>query len=137
MLLTKPTIFADEIVLKSIDWLENFPWNKENAVLNGQDKYEICLNVKDFGAEEIQIKTSDGLLIIEARRDEKKGDFGCVSMHFVRKYRLPEGCILEEVRSRLSPEGLLVVTAPRKDVMKQDKVIPVSHQDKKKYCSKL
>ncbi|KOB78327.1 19.8 kDa small heat shock protein [Operophtera brumata] len=133
----RPTVFGDELILKSIDWLENVPWGKDNSVLEQKDKYEVSINVKDFTPEEIQVNTSDGLLIVEAKHDEKKDDFGYISRHFVRKYHLPEGCIHEEVQSRLSPEGVLVVTAPRKAVVKQDTIIPVSHVVKKKCTSKL
>lgn len=129
----RPSIFGDEIILKSIDWLENFPWGKDNTIQHQQHKYEIVLNVKDFAPEEIKIKTADGQLIIEAKHDEKKDAYGMISRHFVRKYRLPEGCLLAEVQSRLSPEGVLVVTAPREPSLRQDTIIPVAHVDKK--CS--
>lgn len=133
----RPSMFVDEVILKSMDWLEGTPWGKDNSVLDQKDKYEVILNVKDFTPDEIQIKTTDGLLIIEAKHDEKKDDFGYISRHFIRKYRLPEDCIIEEVQSILSSQGVLVVTAPRKTVIKQDTIIPVSHVDMKKCSSKL
>lgn len=127
----KPTVFGDEVVLRSIDWLENFPWLQDNTTKTCKDKYEIFLCVKDFTPEEISVKTSDGLVIVEGTHDERKDEHGFISRHFVRKYRMPEGCNLDRVQSRLTPDGVLVVSAPREIVLKQDTVIPVSRLDSK------
>lgn len=132
----RPSIISDEIILKSIDWLENFPWGKQNTVQNQQLSYKISLNVKDFAPEEIEIKTTGGQLIIEAKHDEKKDDYGIVSRRFVRKYRLPEDCLIAEIQSILSPDGVLNVTVPRKPLPRQNTIIPVSDLNKRS-CSKL
>lgn len=127
----KSTTYGDEIVLQSIDWLENFPWMQEGGIKTGKDKYEICLNVKDFGPKEISVKTADGFIVIEGKHEEKKDELGFISRHFVRRYALPEECSAEKVESRLSHGGVLTITAPRIQVVKRDTVIPVAHESSK------
>ncbi|CAK1546684.1 unnamed protein product [Leptosia nina] len=78
--------FGDEIVLRSIDWLENFPWRNECTVRTENNKYEIHMNVKDFGPEDISIKTCNGFIIVEGKQEEKKDEYGYISRHFVRRY---------------------------------------------------
>lgn len=132
----KPTSYGDEIVLQSIDWLENFPWMQEGGIKTAKDKYEICLHIKDFGPTEITVKTADGFIVVEGKHEEKKDELGFISRHFVRRYPLPQECIPEKVVSRLSHDGVLTITAPRKQVVKRDTVIPVTH-DNSKVKSKL
>lgn len=124
---TKP-IFGDEIVLRSIDWLENFPWRNETTVKTEKDKYEIRLHLKSFTPEEISVKIQDGFIVIEGKHDEKQDEEGFISRHFVRRYAIPEDCRIEAIQSRMSSEGILVISAPRKPVVRRDTVIPVSHE---------
>lgn len=124
---TKP-LFGDEIVLRSIDWLENFPWRNEVSIKKEKDKYRICLQAKDFAPDELSVKTVDGFIVVEGKHEEKKDADGYISRHFVRRYALPEGCRPESVESRLSPDGVLIITAPRKTGSRRDTVIPVSHE---------
>ncbi|XP_050357205.1 protein lethal(2)essential for life-like [Nymphalis io] len=124
---TKP-LFGDEMVLRSIDWLENFPWRNETTIKKDKDKYRICLHAKDFSPDEITVKTVDGFIVVEGKHEEKKDEDGYISRHFVRRYTLPEGCRPESVESRLSSDGILTIIAPRKPVVRRDTVIPVSHE---------
>ncbi|XP_013193352.1 protein lethal(2)essential for life [Amyelois transitella] len=124
--------FGDELVLRSIDWLENLPWRQENNVRNQKDKYEVTLLVKDFAPEDISVRTADGHVVIECKHEERKDEHGYISRRFTRKYALPDDCRPEDVVSTLSSDGLLTVTAPRQLRMRQDTVIPVTHDNKAK-----
>lgn len=123
----KPSL-GDEVLLRSIDWLENFPWRQEGNIKTERDKYEICLHVCDFGPKEISVKTADGFIVVEGKHDEKKDEYGTISRHFVRRYAIPEECIADKVESKLSSDGILTITAPKKPVEQKDIVIPVSHE---------
>ncbi|XP_046974205.1 protein lethal(2)essential for life-like [Vanessa cardui] len=125
---TAKPLFGDEMVLRSIDWLENFPWRNEATIKKEKDKYSICLHAKDFSPDDITVKTADGFIVVEGKHEEKKDEDGYISRHFVRRYALPEGCKPESVESRLSSDGILTITAPRKPVVRRDTVIPVSHE---------
>lgn len=124
---TKP-LFGDEVVLRSIDWLENLPWRNDSTVKTEKDKYKIYLHVKDFAPEEITVKTIDGYIVVEGKHEEKKDEDGLISRQFVRKYALPEGTRPESVESKLSSDGILTITAARKPVVRKDTIIPVSHE---------
>lgn len=133
MLFLRPSSFGDEVVLDSIDWMENFPWRQETGVRKKNDVYEICLWVKDFGPKEISVKINNGFIVVEGKHEEKKDDQGYISRHFVRKFVLPEDSVAHKVESILSPDGLLTITAPRMTVAKRDTVvIPVTHESKVK-----
>nr|APX61063.1 heat shock protein 18.6 [Antheraea pernyi] len=124
--LIKPLNFGDEITLRSIDWLENYPWREENTVKTEYDKYVINLAVKDFAPDEIKVKTADGTIIVEGKHEERQDEHGFVSRQFKRKYKLPVGCQLENAISKLSHDGILMITVPRS--LEQDTIIPVSHE---------
>lgn len=79
-----------------------------------KDKFQINLDVQHFSPEEISVKTADGYIIVEGKHEEKKDEHGYVSRQFVRRYALPEGTSPDAVESRLSSDGVLSITAPRK-----------------------
>ncbi|KAJ0171106.1 hypothetical protein K1T71_013305 [Dendrolimus kikuchii] len=122
----KPLIFADDIVLRSIDWLGNYPWRHENLVRNEKEKFEITLVVKDFTPKEISVKTADGYIVVEGKHEEKQDEYGYIARQFMRRYLVPEGCRPEDVKSTLSPDGILTITAPRNPVVKQNTVCKVN-----------
>lgn len=131
------SLFGDEITLRSIDWLENFPWRNGSSVRAENGKYEITLHLQDFKPEEITIKTCDGYIIVKGRHEERKDEYGYVSRQFVRRYAIPEGCCPESVESKLSSNGVLTITALRESMVKCDTVIPVSHEGLNTVKSKL
>lgn len=118
--------FGDEVVLRSIDWLENFPWRQDSGSVK-KDKFEVRFNVKGFAPEEISVKTADGYIVVEAFHDEKQDEYGYISRKLVRRYPLPDECVKEDAVCKLSSDGILTVTAPRK-VVKNNTVIPVTHE---------
>lgn len=118
--------FGDEIVLRSIDWLENFPWRQDNGSITNDNKYMVSFNVKGFSPEEISVKTADGFIVVEASHDEKKDGHGYISRKLIRRYPLPDECVKEDVVCKLS-DDILTVTAPRK-LVKNNTVIPVTHE---------
>ncbi|VVC89255.1 unnamed protein product [Leptidea sinapis] len=121
-------LFGDEIVLRSVDWLENLPWRNGNAVNSENDKYEIRLNLRDFTPEEISVKTSNGFIVVEGKHDEKKDEHGFISRKFVRRYSLPEGCAPDNVKSKLTANRVLIITVPIQLKEKGDIEIKVAHE---------
>lgn len=133
MLLLRPSTFGDEVVLDSIDWVENFPWRQETGLRKKNDEYEICLRAKDFEPKEISVKIYDGFIVVEGKHEEKKDELGYISRHFVRRIALPEDSVADKVESILSSDGHLTITAPRRPMAKRDTVvIPVTHESKVK-----
>ncbi|CAH0403549.1 unnamed protein product [Chilo suppressalis] len=120
--------FGDEIVLRSIDWLENFPWRQENQISVIKDKFVIKVNVKGFKSEEITVKVVDGYVVIKAYHEEKRDEYGYISRKFVRRFPLPDECVKDKLESRMTGDGVLTISAP-KHFAKNDTVIPVKHEN--------
>lgn len=92
-----------------------------------KDKFQINLDMQHFSPEEITVKTADGYIVIEGKHEEKKDEHGFVSRQFVRRYSLPEGASPESVVSQLSADGVLTVTAPRKEIEKPgERIVPIT-----------
>ncbi|XP_026733878.1 protein lethal(2)essential for life-like [Trichoplusia ni] len=92
------------------------------------DKLQINLDVQHFAPEEISVKTADGYIVVEGKHEEKKDEHGFISRQFVRRYQLPEGAAPENVESRLSSDGVLTITAPRKvpEAIKGERKVPIA-----------
>ena len=71
------------------------------------------MNVSHFKPEELNVKTVDNCLVVEAKHEERPDEHGYVYRHFTRRYVLPPGVKAEEVTSKLSADGVLTITAPR------------------------
>lgn len=126
----KPSMFGEETLLQSLDWIESFP-KYENAVKTKHDKYEIYLQVKDYSPEEISVKITEGYIVVEGKHEEKKDDFGYIERQFMRRYPIPKGSITEKINSRLTSDGVLIIIVPRTPVVRKDIVIPVKHEGSK------
>ncbi|XP_035456996.2 protein lethal(2)essential for life-like [Spodoptera frugiperda] len=99
-----------------------------SSIKTDGDKFQINLDVQHFAPDEISVKTADGYVVVEAKHEEKKDDHGFISRQFVRRYALPEGTTPETVESRLSSDGVLTITAPRKipDAIKGERKVPIA-----------
>lgn len=86
-----------------------------STVQADKDKFHVILDVQQFKPEEINVKVVDKCVVVEAKHGEKQDDHSWVSRQFVRKYLIPEQCDIDQVTSTLSSDGVLSITAPRKD----------------------
>lgn len=86
-----------------------------STVKADKDKFQVILDVQQFKPDEINVKVVDKCVIVEAKHEEKQDEHGWISRQFVRKYMIPEQCNIDEVSSSLSSDGVLTITAPRKD----------------------
>ncbi|GAB1863170.1 Protein lethal(2)essential for life [Camponotus japonicus] len=103
-----------------------------STVKADKDKFQVILDVQQFKPEEINVKVVDKCVIVEAKHEEKQDEHGSISRQFVRKYLIPEQCNIEEVSSSLSSDGVLTITAPRKDKpeTKNERSIKIEHTGK-------
>uniref|UniRef100_A0A2A4J9F7 SHSP domain-containing protein n=1 Tax=Heliothis virescens TaxID=7102 RepID=A0A2A4J9F7_HELVI len=99
-----------------------------SSIKADDDKYQINLDVQHFSPEEISVKTADGYIVVEGKHEEKQDEHGYISRQFVRRYALPEGAAPETVESRLSSDGVLTITAPRKvpEAIKGERKVPIT-----------
>ncbi|XP_065089936.1 protein lethal(2)essential for life-like [Ochlerotatus camptorhynchus] len=84
------------------------------------DKFQINLDVQQFSPEEISVQATDNSIIVEGKHEEKQDEHGCISRHFVRRYVLPAGHDANQIVSRLSSDGILTVSAPKKALPEQE-----------------
>jgi crystallin alpha B len=76
----------------------------------------VILDVQQFSPDEITVKTVDNHVVVEAKHEEKQDEHGYISRHFVRRYVLPPSHDLLNITSTLSSDGVLTITAPKKNV---------------------
>ncbi|CAG7730719.1 unnamed protein product [Allacma fusca] len=87
---------------------------KSEVVTEG-DQQKYCLNVRvgNFSPENVKISLKDRVMTIEAKTEEKSEDGNRrVYQEVSRQFTLPENVDLKEVKSILTPEGVLKIEAP-------------------------
>lgn len=75
---------------------------------NGQKKIQYNFDTRGFKPEDISLKTSDGRLVVSARHLDE-GDSHRVMKEFHRMVAIPEGVNVQDLKSRLSNNGVLQV----------------------------
>jgi HSP20 family molecular chaperone IbpA len=78
----------------------------------------VNLDVQQFKPEEIAVKTVDSegssCIVVEGKHEEKQDEHGFVTRHFVRRYMLPADADGEKIQCKLSSDGILDVSVPKK-----------------------
>lgn len=100
----------------------------------GKDKFQLTIDVHQFSKDEIRVKAREEYVIVEGKQ-EKRTKRGFVMRQFVRKFKLPDGCNPESMESKLSQDGMLTITAPRKvsePELPCETLIPTSYTEPKK-----
>ncbi|XP_011300737.1 protein lethal(2)essential for life-like [Fopius arisanus] len=94
-----------------------------------KDKFQVNLDVQQFTPEEINVKVVGRNVVIDGKHEEKQDEHGFVSRQFTRKYLVPEQCEIDELKSHLSSDGVLTITAPRKKALENanERAIPIIH----------
>jgi len=101
---------------------------KDNSITFDKNQFQASIDVQQFKPEEITVKQSGNTVTIEGKHEEKQDEHGYISRHFVRRYELPEDCDFQKVQSKLSSDGVLSITAPKKPEGQQEeyKTIPIT-----------
>ncbi|KOB77600.1 Small heat shock protein [Operophtera brumata] len=109
------------------------PLKQFSEAMNCQDTandedFQITVDVQHFTPEEIHVKVVNRQVIVEGKHEEKRDQHGYVSRQFVRKYTLPKGYLPDTVQSKLSSDGVLIVSAPKVLPMPSagEKIIPIT-----------
>ncbi|XP_060520889.1 alpha-crystallin A chain-like [Cylas formicarius] len=94
--------------------------DKNTTISHEKDHFQARVDIQQFKPEEVSVKLSDdNTVTVEGKHEERQDDHGFISRHFVRKYVLPEGTDLKKLKSKLSSDGVLSITAPKKQEAKQ------------------
>ncbi|CAG9768149.1 unnamed protein product [Ceutorhynchus assimilis] len=94
---------------------------KDTSITVDKDQFQANIDVQQFTPEEITVKLEDeNSVTVEGKHEEKQDEHGYISRHFVRKYVLPEDCDVKKLQSKLSSDGVLSISAPkRRKITKQ------------------
>jgi len=76
------------------------------------DKFQISLDAKDYKPEDLDVRVEGNTIIITAKQEIQEVG-GVRTRVFEQKFSLPSGVKAELVKSSLTREGMLVITAPR------------------------
>ncbi|XP_076263796.1 uncharacterized protein LOC143198452 [Rhynchophorus ferrugineus] len=80
-----------------------------------KEKFQANIDVQQYKPEEITVKmTGEKTVTIEGKHEESPEN-GYVSRSFVRNFTLPEDCDAQKLQTKLSSEGLLVLSVPMKN----------------------
>merc|ERR1712098_259915 len=91
--------------------------NDEIRVKEDESKMEVSLDTSQYRPDELKVSVDKGVVTVEGKHGEKAEDGSkMVSRMFSRKYTLPADAKSEEVASNLSSDGVLVITAPKKQL---------------------
>ena len=86
----------------------------ESDVKEDSRHWNLCMDVTGFKPEEITIKMTNRDLHLEGKHETNSEDGKHHKlMSFKRHYLLPETINLETLKSKLTPDGVLVVTATK------------------------
>merc|ERR1711931_168722 len=79
-----------------------------------ESKMEVRLDTSQYRPDELKVSVEKGVVTVEGKHEEKAEDGSkMVSRMFSKKYTLPADAKDEDVVSKLSSEGVLIITAPR------------------------
>ncbi|XP_067220396.1 heat shock protein beta-6 [Chanodichthys erythropterus] len=74
--------------------------------------FTVQVDVKHFSPEELLVKVVGDYVVVEGKHEQKKDGSGLVTRQFNRRYRIPNGVDIMALESAMSPEGMLVISAP-------------------------
>jgi len=98
---------------------------------NGQRQAQFQFDTRGFNPDDITIRTENGNKLVVTGKHEDKGEDHHHFREFRRMIAIPEGANLEQMQSRLAPNGVLTIQAPYTPPAIQhtgDKVLPIKHE---------
>merc|ERR1712012_768246 len=127
--------FGEDFFSDKLSKMNLFQDKGDDQIIRVKDddaKFELSLDTHGFRPDEIKVNVAGGVLVVKAKHKEK-GDNKFVLRQFSRKYTLPEGCEATRVNSNLSSDGVLVISAPKRQAIKAaagatNTPIPVTHK---------
>ncbi|KAM3873099.1 heat shock protein beta-6 [Diretmus argenteus] len=74
--------------------------------------FTVHVDVKLFNPEDLMVKVSGDFVEVQGKHEEKKNGPGLITRQFNRRYRIPEGVDTMALESAVSPDGILIISAP-------------------------
>ncbi|XP_034030971.1 heat shock protein beta-6 [Thalassophryne amazonica] len=85
-----------------------------SAEVNSDDgRFTVQVDVKLFNPDELLVKVKGEFVEVQGKHEEKKKDgSGLTTRQFNRRYRIPKGVDTHALESAVSPDGVLIISAP-------------------------
>merc|ERR1712029_513389 len=94
-------------------------------MVNDDSKMEISLDTSGYKPDELKVSAGKGLISVEGKHEEKsEAGHVMVSRQFSKSYSLPPGANPEDVVSNLSQDGVLVISAPKREQIMGNRSVP-------------
>lgn len=99
---------------------------------------QVNLDVQQFKPDQITVKTVDNTVVIEGKHEERQDEHGYISRQFQRRYVLPDNVDPAAVVSALSSDGVLTISAPKKQqsLPQNERMVPIVQTQKPAIKSK-
>ncbi|KAI5625521.1 heat shock protein beta-6 [Silurus asotus] len=81
-------------------------------VVCDQNGFTVQLDVKHFSPEELTVKVTGDYVVVEGKHEQRKDGSGLVTRQFNRRYRIPNEVDALKLECAVSPEKMLLITAP-------------------------
>lgn len=102
----------------------------ETMTEKAAEEFHVSFNLSEFSPEEIQVKLiGDNVLYVEAKHVSKK-DGREVERYFSHYYSIPDNVDIEAIKSTISKDGTLKMTAPvmnKQPPQPTEKILPIDH----------
>ncbi|KAL8596570.1 hypothetical protein ACOMHN_059711 [Nucella lapillus] len=95
-------------------WRQKENFFIDNPVVKGSDgqrQFRLEFDLRQFAAEEVEVRTAGHVLTVQAKHEES-GDRKKAHREYFRQCTIPQGVDPRAILSRLSPSGILSVSAP-------------------------
>ncbi|XP_074594753.1 alpha-crystallin A chain-like [Brevipalpus obovatus] len=101
-----------------------------SEVTNNANQFQVSVDVSSFAPNEISVKAvDDNSIVIEGKHEERPDEHGYISRSFCRRYMLPKDVRVDGVKSSLTADGVLTVSAPKmstESLKPNERNIPIS-----------
>jgi len=97
-----------------------------SEIRSDKKNFNVMLDVQQFQPHELSVKVVDNIIVIEGKHEERPDEHGSVSRNFTRKYNLPDDVWPDSVKSDLSSDGVLTISAQRVDKTNKGNERPIN-----------
>ncbi|XP_041844218.1 heat shock protein beta-6 isoform X2 [Melanotaenia boesemani] len=77
-----------------------------------ENGFTVQVDVKHFNPKDLLVKVIGEFVEVQGKHEEKKDGPGFTTRQFNRRYRIPKGVDTMALESAVSPEGILIISAP-------------------------
>ncbi|XP_067366155.1 heat shock protein beta-6 [Channa argus] len=74
--------------------------------------FTVRVDVKHFNPEDLMVKVIGDFVEVQGKHEEKKDGPGFTTRQFNRRYRIPKEVDTMSLESAVSPDGILIISAP-------------------------